>query len=150
MIIVGHFVVDFFTAMKNGGVVTSTKGIANLEERGTCLLTHDVHGNLARPGNFAVALFAFEAFKVDVIVLANTFQNPRDGQYRAHFALRCIKVLQGLGRQTDRERGIVQGGIGNYTIERTFYFTHTTTLGTSDILDYRGRNGETHWICFGA
>src|SRR6266496_2440458 len=102
--------------MDNGSVVAAAERVADLEKRGIRLFAHDIHGNLARPGNLAVALLAFEAFQVDIVVLAYAFQNLRDGQYRVRFAL-DVEVLKGFGGQADRERSIVQRGIGNDAIE---------------------------------
>ena len=81
-------------------MVASTKGAANLEERSISLFAHQVHGYLARPHNIAVALFPFEAFRINVVVVADAFKYLQDGQCREGLAL-AIQVLKCFGREVD-------------------------------------------------
>ena len=81
-------------------MVAPTKDAANLEEGSICLFAHQVHGNLARPHNIAVALFPLEAFRINVVVVADTFKYLQDGQCREGL-VPGIQVLECFGREVD-------------------------------------------------
>src|SRR5579875_253162 len=149
VVVVGDLVAHLFPAMHDGGVVAPTKLSADLEPGSIRLFTHDVHGDLARPDDLAVALLAAHESRVDAVVAANSFQHLGDGQVRQRLAV-GVEVLKRLHGEADGERGIVQCGIGDDTVERPLQLAHAFALWSGNIFDHRGWDAEAQRLCFGA
>ena len=72
-----------------------------------------------------------------------------DGDGGERFA-GAIDVFEGLDCQADGERSIMQCGVGNNAVERSFEFANAAGLVAGDILSYRGRDGKTERVGLGA
>src|SRR5579885_3365077 len=136
-VVVGDFFMYLFPAMHDGGVVTTAKLGADLQPGGVGLLTHDVHGDLARPDDFAIPLLAAHEGRVDAVVAADTFQHLGHGQVSERLAI-GVEVFERLHGEADSQRGLLQRGVGNDAIKRAFQFAHAFALWPRDIVDHRG------------
>ena len=81
LIIILHLGLHFFPAVNDGRVVASAQRAANLQQRSACLLPHHIHRNLARPGNFAVALPASQPLSINIVIATDSFDDLFSGQH---------------------------------------------------------------------
>ena len=106
--------------MKNGGMVTATKGITYLRQTVVGQLLGQCHRQLARTGNGAGTTLGEQIRQLDLVVLRHRLLDIVDGD---QLLLQCQQVAQRFAHEIDVDGTAGEVGVGDHPVEGAFQFT---------------------------
>src|SRR3989441_11015339 len=88
IVVLGHLPLDLLAAVQHRGMIPAAQGLPDPKERGLRLLTHEVHGDLAREDDLLVAGLALDLIERHAVVAGHRLDDAFGAQ---GLALRVVE-----------------------------------------------------------